>query len=71
MMIDIWVKVKEYVENKNLTKSLVDPSIVAAALNFTPEQLEIDQQTFGLLFENLVTGDLRADVEHNGGTLRH
>lgn len=52
-------------------KSFVDPSIGAAALNCTPKELEVDPQTFGLLFENLVTRDLSAYIENNGGTLRH
>lgn len=51
--------------------SLIDPSIAAAALNCTPKELEVDPQTFGLLFENLVTRDLSVYIENSGGTLRH
>jgi predicted AAA+ superfamily ATPase len=52
-------------------KTLVDPSIATAVLNCTPKELQLDPETFGLLFENLCTRDIGAYVENNGGNIKH
>ncbi len=52
-------------------KSFVDPSIAAAALQCTPKDLELDPETFGLLFENLVDRDLSVYLSNRGGHLQH
>lgn len=52
-------------------KSLVDPSLAAAALECTPEELMMDYKTYGLLFENLVNRDLNVYVNSIGGHLKH
>ncbi len=52
-------------------KSFVDPSIAAAALQCTPKDLELDPETFGLLFENLVDRDLSVYLANRGGHLQH
>lgn len=52
-------------------KSFVDPSIGAAALNCSPKELEYDPETFGLLFENMVSRDLSIYVANTGGYIQH
>ena len=52
-------------------KGFVDPSIAAAALECSPEELALDPETFGLLFENLVNRDLSVYVDKIGGYVRH
>ena len=49
---------KTSIRAKN-TRHFVDPSIACAALNLTPENLFLDMNTFGLLFESLAIRDLR------------
>ena len=57
--------------NTSPKKSFIDPSIGAAALNCTPKDLEYDPETFGLLFENMVTRDLSIYISNTGGHIRH
>ncbi|MCL2221367.1 MAG: DUF4143 domain-containing protein [Oscillospiraceae bacterium] len=52
-------------------KSMVDPSLAAAALNCSPKELMLDANTYGLLFENLVSRDLSVYVSSIGGSLKH
>lgn len=52
-------------------KSFVDPSIAAAALECSPEELALDPKTFGFIFENLVNRDLSVYVNKIGGYVRH
>lgn len=52
-------------------KSFADPSIGASALNCSPKDLEFDPETFGLLFENLVTRDLGVYISNTGGYIQH
>ncbi|MDD2208648.1 MAG: DUF4143 domain-containing protein [Bacilli bacterium] len=52
-------------------KSFIDPSIAAAALDTSPEELINDTRTLGLLFENLVYRDLSVYVASLGGYIRH
>jgi len=49
------------------TRHFSDPSIAAAALNATPDDLMNDLNTLGLLFENLAIRDLKAYSENLGG----
>jgi predicted AAA+ superfamily ATPase len=49
------------------TRQFVDPSIAAAALGASPQDLMNDLNTFGLLFESLVLRDLRIYAEKNEG----
>lgn len=44
-----------------------DPSLAAALLGATPEQLLGDMQTLGMLFENLVLRDVRVFLSTYGG----
>ena len=52
-------------------KSMIDPSIATAALECSPEELMMDFNTYGLLFENLVARDLSIYVNAIGGYLNH
>lgn len=52
-------------------KSFIDPSIAAASLDISPSMLIYDLKTFGVLFENLVTRDLKVYVNAHGGSLNH
>ena len=52
-------------------KSFVDPSIATAALGVEPEELVLDRNTYGLLFENLVDRDLSIYIKSLGGRLNH
>lgn len=49
---------KTAIRTKN-TRHFVDPSIATAELNITPNNIFLDMNTFGLLFESLVIRDLR------------
>ena len=51
------------------TRQFVDPSIAAAALGASPQDLMNDLNTFGLLFESLALRDLRIYAERNEGTV--
>lgn len=52
-------------------KMLVDPSLATAALNCSYQDLMLDVNTLGLLFENLVTRDLSVYASILGGSLRY
>lgn len=52
-------------------KSFVDPSLAAAVLDCTPKDLMLDFNTYGLLFENLVSRDLSVYAKSIGGYLNH
>lgn len=52
-------------------KSMIDPSLVVAALGCSPKDIMLDIKTYGLLFENLVNRDLSVYVSSIGGTLKH
>jgi len=52
-------------------KGFVDPSIAAASLECSPDELALDPKTFGLMFENLVHRDLSVYVDKIGGHVRH
>jgi predicted AAA+ superfamily ATPase len=52
-------------------KSFVDPSLAVAALGCSPKELMFDPNTYGLLFENLVSRDLSVYVNSIGGRLNH
>ena len=52
-------------------RQLVDPSIAAAALGASPDDLINDMNTFGLLFESLCIRDLRIYAESLGGEIYH
>jgi hypothetical protein len=52
-------------------KSMVDPSLAAAALECSPKELMFDTNTYGLLFENLVNRDLSVYVNSINGSLKH
>lgn len=52
-------------------RHFTDPSIAAAALGATPENLLLDLNTFGLLFESLCVRDLRIYAELFDGQVRH
>lgn len=52
-------------------KTMIDPSLAVAALGITPQELMLDINTFGLLFENLVNRDLSVYARKNGGKLKH
>lgn len=57
--------------SRSSKKSFADPSIAVAALACSPEDLEYDPETFGLLFENLVARDLSIYISNTGGYLQH
>jgi len=52
-------------------KSFIDPSFATAALECSPEELMMDINTYGLLFENLVARDLGIYASSLGGHLNH
>ncbi|MGI6392008.1 MAG: ATP-binding protein [Candidatus Izemoplasmatales bacterium] len=54
---------------KGNKRQFVDPSIAVAALSLTPDKLLKDFETFGFLFESIVTRDLRVCVENIGGNV--
>ncbi|MDO5765969.1 MAG: DUF4143 domain-containing protein [Elusimicrobiales bacterium] len=53
------------------TRYFSDPSIGAAALALSPDDLLNDLETMGLLFENLAVRDLRVYAEALGGCVYH
>ena len=53
------------------TRYFTDPSIAAAALGVSPDELMNDLPTFGLFFETLAIRDLRTYAEELGGRLYH
>ena len=52
-------------------RHFVDPSLAAAAMGATPQNLLRDLPTLGQLFESLVVRDLRAYAQAIGGTVYH
>lgn len=52
-------------------KVFVDPSLAAASLETNPKELMYDPETYGLLFENLVSRDLSVYAQESGGYLNH
>jgi predicted AAA+ superfamily ATPase len=52
-------------------RHLADPSLAAAALEATPDQLLKDPATAGFLFESLCVRDLRVYAESHGGAVFH
>lgn len=52
-------------------KMLIDPSLAVAALGCSYNELLLDVNTLGLLFENLVNRDLSIYAGSDGGTLNH
>lgn len=52
-------------------RHFVDPSLAAAALGATPQNLLRDLPTLGQLFESLAVRDLRIYAQAIGGTVRH
>jgi predicted AAA+ superfamily ATPase len=52
-------------------KTFIDPSIMAAILNLSPESLLQDFKTFGFLFENLCLRDLKVYATSLGGRLSY
>lgn len=61
---------KTSIREKN-TRHFVDPSIACAALNLTPDNLFMDMNTFGLLFESLVIRDLRIYCDSINASVYH
>jgi uncharacterized protein len=53
------------------TRYFVDPSIAAAALGATPNDLIADLRTFGFVFETLCMRDLRVYADAMGGSVYH
>jgi len=53
------------------TRYFVDPSIAAAALGFSPDDLMNDLNTMGLMFETLCVRDLRVYAESIDGLTYH
>lgn len=56
---------------KSPKRHLIDPSLAVAAMEYTPEKLKNDLNTFGLLFEALCERDLDIYAESLGGKLFH
>ena len=52
-------------------RMVIDPSIAAAALGFSPQILSQDFKTFGFLFENLCIRDLKVYASSLGGHLSY
>jgi len=52
-------------------RNMADPSLAVAALGTSPEQLELDLNTFGFIFECLVIRDLRVYSSALGGELSY
>ncbi len=53
------------------TRHFIDPALAARALDAHVEDLLVDFNTFGFLFESLVIRDLRIYTEHLGGKVFH
>ena len=56
---------------KSSKRHFIDPSLVCALLNLTPEKLFKDLNTFGLLFESLVYRDLSIYMDYLDGKVYH
>lgn len=56
---------------KSSKRQFVDPSIAVAALDVSPKKLLNDFETFGFLFESIVTRDVRVYSEEIGGSVYH
>jgi predicted AAA+ superfamily ATPase len=56
---------------KGNKRQFVDPSIAVAALDISPKKLLNDFETFGFLFESIVTRDVRVYSEEIGGKVYH
>lgn len=52
-------------------RHLADPSLAAALMDCAPQRLLRDLRTFGLLFESLVTRDVRVYAEANDAAVFH
>jgi predicted AAA+ superfamily ATPase len=52
-------------------RQFVDPSIAAAALGASPNDLIKDLKTFGFLFESLCVRDLKVYADKLGGSINH
>ena len=61
---------KTAIRTKN-TRHFVDPSIATAALNLSEDNMFLDMNTFGLLFESLVIRDLRIYCNSIGANVYH
>ena len=61
---------KTAIRAKN-TRHFVDPSIATAALNISPENIFLDMNSFGLLFESLVVRDLKIYCDSINANLYH
>ncbi len=61
---------KTAIRTKN-TRHFVDPSIATAALNLSEDNMFLDMNTFGLLFESLVIRDLRIYCDSIGANVYH
>lgn len=61
---------KTAIRTKN-TRHFVDPSIATAALNLSEDNMFLDMNTFGLLFESLVIRDLRVYCDAIGANVYH
>jgi len=55
----------------SVKKTLIRPSIAAASFNCSPKELELDPETYGLLFENLCTRYIGVYIENSGGHMMH
>ncbi|MCL2148514.1 MAG: DUF4143 domain-containing protein [Methanomassiliicoccaceae archaeon] len=53
------------------TRHFADPAIAAHFLDASPEDLEYDPRTFGLLFESMAVRDIRAYAQALGGRVHH
>ncbi|MCQ3808482.1 MAG: DUF4143 domain-containing protein [Acidimicrobiia bacterium] len=56
---------------KTPKRHFVDPSLAAAALQASPEQLLTDTETLGILFESLAVRDLRIYAQQDFATVYH
>ncbi len=52
-------------------KEFIDPSIAVAALGLSPDQLLLDLNTFGFIFETLCIRDLKVYSSSQGGTVSY
>ena len=52
-------------------RSFIDPSIAVTALELSPEELLLDTNTFGYIFENLCVRDLKIYSSLRGGKVLH
>ena len=56
---------------RGVKREFIDPSIAVAALGLTPENLLMDLNTFGFIFETMCIRDLRAYSQELGGTISY